>query len=105
MEFIETPVFTKEVRDLLSAEEYRGLQLALVLRPEQGSVIPGSGGLRKVRWKAKGKGKRGGVRVIYYWITEEDKIYMLMLYGKSDQAGLTPAQARTLRKLVRAELE
>jgi mRNA-degrading endonuclease RelE of RelBE toxin-antitoxin system len=104
MEFIETPVFTKEVRDHLSAEEYRGLQLALVLRPEQGSVIPGSGGLRKVRWKAKGKGKRGGVRVICYWITEEDKIYMLMLYGKSDQADLTPAQARILRRLVREEL-
>jgi len=104
MEFIETPVFTKEVRDQLSAEEYRGLQLALVLRPEQGSVIPGSGGLRKVRWKAKGKGKRGGVRVIYYWITEEDKIYMLMLYGKSDQADLTQAQSRILRKLVREEL-
>jgi hypothetical protein len=104
MEFIETPIFTKEVRDHLSLEEYRGLQLALVLRPEQGSVIPGSGGLRKVRWRAKGKGKSGGVRVIYYWITEEDQIYMLMLYGKSDQADLTSAQARTLRKLVREEL-
>jgi mRNA-degrading endonuclease RelE of RelBE toxin-antitoxin system len=105
MEFIETPVFTKEVRVQLSAEEYRGLQLALVLRPEQGSVIPGSVGLRKVRWKARGKGKRGGVRVIYYWITEDDKIYLLMLYGKSDQADLTPAQARILIKLVREELE
>ena len=76
----------------------------MVLRPEQGSVIPGSGGLRKVRWKAKGKGKRGGVRVIYYWITEDDKIYMLMLYGKSDQADLTPTQSRILRKLVKEEL-
>ena len=104
MEFVETPVFTAEVRDLLTDEEYRGLQLALVLRPGQGSVVPGSGGLRKVRWKAKGKGKRGGVRVIYYWITEEDKIYMLMLYGKSDQANLTVAQAKILRKLVKEEL-
>jgi mRNA-degrading endonuclease RelE of RelBE toxin-antitoxin system len=104
MEFIETPVFTKEVRDHLSEEEYRGLQLALVLRPQQGSVIPGSGGLRKIRWKAKGKGKRGGVRVIYYWIIEDDVIYMLMLYGKSEQADLTPAQARALRKLVCEEL-
>jgi mRNA-degrading endonuclease RelE of RelBE toxin-antitoxin system len=104
MQFIETPVFTKEVGDHLSDEEYRGLQLALALRPEQGSVIPGTGGLRKIRWKAKGKGKRGGVRVVYYWITEEDKIYMLVLYGKSDQANLTPAQARVLRRLVREEL-
>jgi mRNA-degrading endonuclease RelE of RelBE toxin-antitoxin system len=104
MEFIETPIFTKEVRDHLSVEEYRGLQLALVLRPEQGSVIPGSGGLRKVRWKAKGKGKRGGVRVIYYWITEENRIFMLMLYGKADQADLTRDQVRVLRRLVTEEL-
>ena len=104
MEFKETPVFTTEARGLLTHEEYRGLQRALVLRPEQGKVIAGSGGLRKVRWKAKGKGKRSGVRVIYYWVTEEDKIYMLMLYGKSDQADLTPEQAKILSKLVREEL-
>ena len=104
MEFFETPIFTAEVKSLLADEEYRGLQLALVLRPQQGSVIPGSGGLRKVRWKAKGKGKSGGVRVIYYWITEEAKIYMLMVYEKSSQANLTPAQARILGRLVKEEL-
>ena len=104
MEFIETAVFTEEIRSLLTEEEYRALQLALVLRPEQGKIIPGSGGLRKIRWKAKGKGKRSGVRVIYYWITEEATIYMLMLYGKSDQANLTSAQARILSKLVKEEL-
>ena len=104
MKFIETPVFTKDVRDLLSDEEYRGLQLALLLRPEQGSVIPGSGGLRKIRWKLKGRGKRGGIRVIYYWITSENTIYMLLLYEKSDQEDLTPEQAKVLRKLVREEL-
>jgi len=104
MEFIETPVFTAEVRSLLAEEEYRNLQLALALRPQQGSLIRGSGGLRKVRWKAKGKGKSGGVRVIYYWITEEATIYMLMVYGKSDQADLTPAQVKTLSKLVKEEL-
>ena len=104
MKFIETPVFTKDVRDLLSDEEYRGLQLALLLRPEQGSVIPGSGGLRKVRWRLKGKGKRGGLRVIYYWITPEDTIYMLLLYEKSTQEDLTPEQAKVLRQLVREEL-
>lgn len=105
MKFIETSVFTKDVRDCLSDEEYRGLQLALLLRPEQGSVIPGSGGLRKIRWKVKGRGKRGGVRVIYYWITSEDTIYMLLLYEKSDQEDLTAAQAKVLTKLVREELE
>ena len=104
MKFIETPVFTKDVRDLLSDEEYRGLQLALLLRPEQGSVIPGSGGLRKIRWKLKGRGKRGGIRVIYYWIPSEDAIYMLLLYEKSDQEDLTPEQTKVLRRLVREEL-
>jgi len=104
MKFIETPVFTKDVRDLLSDEEYRGVQLALLLRPEQGNVIPGSGGLRKIRWKLKGRGKRGGIRVIYYWITSESTIYMLLLYEKSNQEGLTPEQAKVLRKLVREEL-
>jgi len=105
MIFIETPVFTKDVRECLSDEEYRGLQLALLLRPEQGSVIRGSGGLRKVRWKAKGRGKRGGIRVIYYWIKPEDTIYMLMLYDKTHQEDLTPAQAKILARLVREEME
>ena len=104
MKFIETPVFTKDVQTLLSDEEYRGLQLALLLRPEQGNVIPGSGGLRKIRWRTKGKGKRGGIRVIYYWITSEDTIYMLLLYEKSDRVDLTPAQTRILTRLVRKEL-
>ena len=105
MKFIETAVFTKDVRDRLSDDEYRGLQLALLLRPEQGNLIPGSGGLRKVRWKAKGKGKRGGLRVIYYWVKPDDTIYMLLLYDKSDQEDLTPAQAKILAKLVREELK
>ncbi len=104
MRFIETPIFTEDVTDLLSDEEYRGLQLALLLRPEQGSVVPGNGGLRKIRWKAKGKGKRGGVRVIYYWITSEDAIFMLLLYEKSNQEDLTPTQAKVLARLVREEL-
>lgn len=67
MRFVETPVFTRAVTSLLSDEEYRQLQLALLIRPEQGALIRGSGGLRKLRWGAQGRGKRGGVRVIYYW--------------------------------------
>jgi mRNA-degrading endonuclease RelE of RelBE toxin-antitoxin system len=104
LRFIETPIFTKDVRDTLSDEEYRGLQLALLFRPEQGSVIPGSGGLRKIRWKAKSVGKRGGIRVIYYWQKPEGTIYLLLLYEKSGQENLTPGQAKTLSKLVREEL-
>jgi mRNA-degrading endonuclease RelE of RelBE toxin-antitoxin system len=65
--FIETPVFTELVEKQLDREAYRALQLTLLLRPEQGAVIPGSGGLRKIRWGVDGRGKRGGVRVIYFW--------------------------------------
>ena len=67
MRFLETPIFTKEVRSLLSDDEYRSLQLALLLRPEQGALIRGSGGLRKIRWGAGARGKRGAVRVVYFW--------------------------------------
>ncbi len=105
MRFVETPVFTREVTELLSDDEYRGLQLALLFRPEQGPLIAGSGGLRKLRWKRSGGGKRGGVRVIYFWDKEGDTVYMLLLYQKSEQEDLTPAQLRVLSKLVREELK
>jgi len=67
MVIVETSVFTRQVLDLLSDEEYRKLQIELANYPDAGAVIKGSGGLRKMRWKAKGRGKRGGVRVIYHW--------------------------------------
>ena len=66
MRFVETPLFTAAIRSALADEDYRALQFALLLRPEQGSVIPPSGGLRKVRWASSSRGKRGGLRVIYY---------------------------------------
>ena len=103
--FVETPVFTSLVRRHLSDESYRALQLALLLRPEQGTVIRGSGGLRKLRWAAEGRGRRGGLRVIYYWAVAEEVCYMLYLYGKNEQADLTPAQVRTLGRLVREEFK
>jgi len=101
--FLETHVFTQLVTQTLDEDEYRALQTALLLRPEQGSVIPGSGGLRKVRWRAKGGGKRGGLRVIYYWDPGTDSCYMLFLYRKNRQGDLTAAQARLLAKVVREE--
>ena len=105
MRFVETPVFSKEVRDQLTDEEYRALQLALVFRPEQGAVIPGSGGLRKLRWGPGGRGKRGGLRVIYYWAAEEEIFYMLFVYPKNVQEDLTPTQLRMLSRLVREEFK
>jgi len=105
MRFVETSVFTQTIQRLLTDDEYRRLQLALLLRPEQGALIPGSGGLRKMRWAATGSGKRGGLRVIYYWIAGRDVAYMLFAYRKNVQEDLTPAQLRVLRRLVREELE
>ena len=72
MVIIETSIFTRQVQALLAEAEYRQLQTALVNWPQLGSIIPGSGGLRKIRWVLTGRGKRGGVRVIYYWaVTQE----------------------------------
>ena len=105
MRFVETPIFTAEIRDLLSDEEYRRLQLALLLRPEQGALIRGSGGLRKIRWLATGRGKRGGLRVIYYWDVEQECCYMLFTYPKNAQEDLTPTQLRILSRLVQEEFK
>ena len=103
MRFVETPVFTAAIRRHLLDEQYRQLQIALMLRPEQGPVIQGSGGLRKVRWATTSAGKRGGLRVIYYWAPGDEAFYMVYAYTKSEQGDLTPAQTRQLRRVVREE--
>ncbi len=103
MKIVETSIFTRRVVELLADDEYRLLQHALVLRPDLGPVIPGSGGLRKVRWGVRGRGKRGGVRTIYYWAGSQDTLLMLFIYRKSERADLTPAQIQALRKIVKEE--
>ncbi len=103
MRFVETPIFTAEIRGLLAEDQYRALQIALLLRPEQGPVIPGSGGLRKIRWAASGRGKRGGLRVIYYWHPADETFYLLLAYPKNTQEDLTPIQLKVLRRLVKEE--
>ena len=103
MVIIETSVFTRQVRQLLSDEEYRELQAALVNRPTAGSLIVSSGGLRKLRWATKGKGKRGGSRVIYYWAVMPEQILMLLIYSKSEREDLTRDQLKTLKKIVEEE--
>ena len=100
MIFIETPTFTKEIGKLIPDDEYKKLQLDLILRPTAGSLIKGSGGLRKIRCSLAGGGKRGGLRIIYYW-DPPDTIYMLLPYKKAKQEDLTPAQLKILRKLVK----
>lgn len=103
MVIIETSVFTRQVQALLSDEEYRELQKALANRPNAGSVIVGSGGLRKLRWATKGKGKRGGSRVIYYWAVAQEQLLMLLIYRKSEQEDLTRGQLKILKKIVEEE--
>ena len=105
MRFVETPVFTGCLLETLTDDEYRSLQTALMLRPTHGAVIRGGGGLRKARWGAGGRGKRGGVRVIYYWDEAHATIYLLLIYRKVDQDDLTPQQLKVLRRLVREELK
>jgi mRNA-degrading endonuclease RelE of RelBE toxin-antitoxin system len=103
MKFIETSIFTKLIQKLLPDESYRMLQMALMLRPDAGSVIKGSGGLRKIRWKSPGSGKRGGLRLIYYW-DHPDDIYMIFIYKKADQKDLTTEQIKTLKQLIEENL-
>ena len=103
MEIIETTIFTRQVMELLTDDEYCQLQTALVLRPDMGPVIPGGGGLRKVRWTLPGKGKRSGVRIIYYWANIQKIILMLYIYAKKEQDDLTPAQKKALKKLIKEE--
>ena len=105
MRFVETPVFTRAVTSILDQEQYRCLQLALALRPEQGAVIRGGCGLRKLRWVRPGRGKRGGLRIIYYWDRPTETFYMLFAYLKNEQGDLTAEQVRILGKLVRKEFE
>lgn len=105
MQFIETSIFTRQVTTLLSDDEYSQLQAALATRPDAGAIIPRSGGLRKIRWSIGGRGKRGGVRVIYYWVVVEDKILMLFMYPKSVKDNLTPQQLKVLREIVEKEFK
>ncbi len=100
MVFIETHIFTKLLKELLPDSEYHSLQEALLLRPGTGDLIPGGGGLRKIRWRTRGGGKRSGTRIIYYWDTPDDTIYLLTIYKKSEQENLTANQLKMLRQLV-----
>lgn len=99
--FIETSVFTRQIIELLDDDEYQALQTELMINPAKGDLIKEGGGIRKVRCAAKGKGKSGGIRVIYYWLCEDGQILMLLAYPKSAQDNLTDQQTTVLRNLVK----
>ena len=99
MVFYETDIFTEQIVEFLDDDSYRELQTVLIRHPESGALIPRSRGLRKIRWRVHGRGKRGGIRVIYYLVTR-DQIYMLFAYAKNQQEDLTQQQLQRLRNLV-----
>ena len=104
--FLETPLFTRLLRDYLTDDSYRELQRALMENPEMGNLMPGTGGFRKVRWQdaRRGKGKRGGLRIIYYYLTADHQIWFFTLYGKDEAADLTTEEKKVLKKAIQAEL-
>lgn len=105
MIFRETTIFTQKLLEILPDDQYSDLQKALASNPELGEIISGGGGIRKVRWSLPGKGKRGGVRIIYYWAVSRDLILMLLIYPKSRQTDMTPAEIAILKRLVKEEFK
>ena len=101
MHFIETPTFTRLLLALLSDAEYRDLHNALLEDPARGDLIQGGGGIRKLRHGRRGSGKRGGVRVIYYWRKAQDEIYFLLIYPKGKKDDLSAHETALLRELVK----
>jgi hypothetical protein len=101
MEFIETPIFTKQILDLLDDESYKEFQNELLKNPKIGAVIKGGSGIRKIRWSLPNKGKSGGIRIIYFVQTVKDIIYLLFAYPKSEADNLTDNQIAQLAKILK----
>jgi hypothetical protein len=107
MELIEAPAFTRHVSDYLDDEQYRELQRALASNPEFGDLMPGTGGFRKIRWAdpRRGKGRRGGLRVVYYYFASDQQIWLVTLYDKHEAADLTTKEKKALRDAIGHELK
>jgi hypothetical protein len=99
--FVETPLFTRLVQEYLSDDEYALLQQALMADPQIGDVIPGSGGVRKMRWRVAGRGKRGGIRIIYFLRLARGQIWLLTLYAKN----VTDTISAHVLKQIKAEID
>ncbi len=100
MIFIESKLFEKLREKYLEDESYRELQNFLLEQPLSGDVIQGTGGLRKLRWSANGKGKKGGIRTIYLYITQKSHIHFLTLYAKNEVSDLTSDEKKILKRIV-----
>jgi hypothetical protein len=106
MEFIEAPAFTRHVSGYLSDDGYRELQNQLSSNPELGDLMPGTGGFRKLRWAdpSRGKGRRGGLRIIYYYFLADQQIWLMTLYNKNEASDLTSTEKKALKTAIEAEL-
>ncbi|TBU71283.1 type II toxin-antitoxin system RelE/ParE family toxin [Phytopseudomonas daroniae] len=100
MIFIETPIFTKRLRELLDDDSYAAFQRLLAYCPEMGDVIEGTGGIRKVRVASSGHGKRGGSRVIYYHFSAASQIALLLIYPKNEKDDLSADERKTLKHII-----
>lgn len=105
MQFIEAPAFSRYREEYLDDEGFRRLQQALSGNPEEGVLIPGAGGIRKLRWNdaRRGKGKRGGLRIIYYCFLSDEEIWLLTLYGKNEASDLSKDEKAQLKRALEAE--
>ena len=107
MEFIEAPAFTRHLPAYLNDDEYKELQARLGSNPELGDLMPGTGGFRKVRWAdaRRGKGRRGGLRIIYYHFKSDHRIWLMTLYDKGEASDLTASEKKALKAAIENELE
>jgi mRNA-degrading endonuclease RelE of RelBE toxin-antitoxin system len=105
--FVELPPFERYRDDYLDDDSFRRLQRLLMINPEAGALIRGTGGLRKLRFadERRGKGKRGGLRVIYYWWDSGLQFWLFTIYDKDEQSDLTKPQREMLREMIKNELE
>lgn len=101
--FIETRLFTRLVQDYLSDEEYRQVQIGLIKNPKLGPVVRGSGGVRKLRWRAPGRGKRGGYRIIYFIYRPKEVIWMLTIYPKNVRDSIPGPVLKQIRQEIEGE--
>lgn len=105
--FVELPAFSRYRADYLDDESFLRLQKDMMRNPEAGDMIEGTGGLRKLRHadSRRGKGKRGGLRVIYYWWAAGSQFWLFTLYDKDEMADLSPDEKRALKRMLKLELE